>query len=122
MIDCEEFQEAMTMPIGPTNTFVLVRKSDVNPLSTFFIPKPQYTFPVQTSHFHIQLDHNKDIQTSCTCSSAVKVFHDQKNEYITDNEKLNSFNKSNSCESSTSSSSYQWYQARKVIKGFKYFR
>ncbi|XP_051173086.1 MAD2L1-binding protein-like [Leptopilina boulardi] len=115
IVDCDAFQEALNLPIGPTNTFVLVRKSDANQLSTFFIPKPQYSFPLQSSSFHIRLDHSKDFQINCRCSSAIKVFHDSRKEFLLD---LNLFDKSNSCESTR----YQWYQARKVIKGFKFFR
>lgn len=118
MVACDEFQDAINLPIGPTNTFVLVRKRDVNQLSNFFIPKPQYSFPLQASSFHIRIDHSKNIQMNCRCSSAVKIFHDSKSDYHMENENLNSSNQSSSCNSS----SYQWYQARNVIKGFKFFR
>ena len=119
MIESEDFQNAMTLPLGPTNTFVLLQKSDTNQISEFFIPKPQYTLPAQASCFRIRFEHSEDIQLNCYCPGLVDIFYDSRNEYHIENNYSTTFNELNY---SKPSESYQWYQSREVIKGFKFIR
>ena len=119
MIECDEFQNAMTLPLGPTNTFVLVQKSDTNLISEFFIPKPQYALPVQVPCFRIRIDNCQGVQTNCLCPSAVNVLHDSRSEYHIESEDFNILNEPSKC---IPSAPYQWYQSREVIKGFKFLR
>ncbi|KAK0082264.1 hypothetical protein PV325_010764 [Microctonus aethiopoides] len=118
LIECPEFQEAMTAPLCPTNTFVLVQKSDSNPKSEFFLPKPQYTPPIQTTTcISIKFYHNEDIPMACTCSSIVKVYNDNESNQNNDcnlSDKIDDFTKTKA--------PYLWYQSRAIVKGFKYSR
>ncbi|XP_015117633.1 MAD2L1-binding protein [Diachasma alloeum] len=111
VIECQEFQEAMTVPLGPTNTFVLLQKSDSNPKSDFFLPKPHYSPNSQTSSFCIRL-HHKEIVEDCQCSSVVRPYYDNpkdRPEEIAE-------------EKQEIVAPYLWYQSREVVKGFKYQR
>lgn len=115
IIECEEFQEAMSVPLGLTNTFVMLQKSDTNSISDFFLPKPQYMPPTQaTTCFAIKLSHAAEMEMNCDCKNAIKVYHDLphgKSEEDFDDEQPNR----NDCP-------YLWYQSREVIKGFKFSR
>ncbi|CAL7949598.1 unnamed protein product [Xylocopa violacea] len=117
MLECSEFQDALTLPLNPTNTFVLIQKSDTNSMSEFFLPKPQYVPPVKTSNcFVIKLQHNDQIK--CNCADVVKVYNEvSESNYnkSTDVEFINNLNVNAHVP-------YQWYQSREVIKGFKFLR
>lgn len=119
MLECDEFQEAMSTPSSITNTFIMLKKRDNNPVSDFFIPKPQYVLPTQsTSCFKIRLCQNDSVDTQCTCRTLVKVYHDScKIHAAEDNHEDNiqyiQRDISTQC-------SYRWYQSKQIIKGFKY--
>ena len=120
MLECSEFQDAITAPLNPTNTFVLIQKSDSNSVSEFFLPKPQYMPAVKASNsFVIKLRHNDKIQTSCNCIEIVKVYNEVSEASSDKDMDVRFVNKSNE---NISNAPYQWYQSREVIKGFKYLR
>lgn len=105
----------MTLPQGPTNTFVLVQKSDSNTKSDFFLPKPQYAPPIQTSTcVTIKIQHNESINANCTCLNIVKIHHDN-DESSVDDIPMNIIK-------NCTKKPYLWYQSKEVVKGFKYIR
>lgn len=110
----------MTVPVGLTNTFVLLQKSDRNPKSEFFLPRPQYNPTMQMATcFSIKLTHKQSHSTGCTCSSIVKVYHDN----ITDNSDTNLHDELDKIElPAVDDIPYVWYQSKDVVKGFKYTR
>lgn len=115
MLECDEFQEAMSIPSSITNTFVMLKKSDANSVSEFFLPKPQYTPPTQNvNRFKIKLCQNNQADVQCNCRTLVKVYHDS---YKTMNED------DVQCTQNDSPvhSSYRWYQSKQIIKGFKFY-
>lgn len=117
MLECDEFQEAMSVPLSVTNTFIMLMKRESNPISDFFVLKPQYTLPMQTSNFNIRLCQDNEVDTQCTCRTLVEVFHDScKIHTAEDNEDEVQCTQYNS----STQSSYRWYQSNQVIKGFKY--
>lgn len=99
----------MTLPLKPTNTFVLVQKKDPHKISEFFVPKPQFKYSFNVSSFHIKLNSN-DNQISCNCENLIKVYQDS---LSTNNSQSNDLR---------SQVQYQWYQSKEVFKGFKFFR
>lgn len=104
-----DFQDEMTLPLKPTNTFVLVQKKDPHKVSEFFVPKPQFKFSSNINSFHIKLNCGDNSQP-CNCENLIKVFQDS---FLTNNSQSNDLR---------SSVQYQWYQSREVFKGFKFLR
>lgn len=124
--ESREFQEAMTLPLSPTNTFILVQKSDSNRVSEFFLPKPRYALPTGTagSRFHIQFCDQDQYDWDCDCGNAVRVYQDSDSS-CSDLATSQSMTRQNSPEGRLAwceDSAYQWYQSRDVIKGFKFSR
>lgn len=117
MLECDKFQEAMSTPLSLTNTFIMLKKKDSNPISDFFVPKPQYMLPTQTISFNIKLCQNNQVDTQCTCRTLVKVYHDSHKIHAAEN---NEDDVQYSQRNSSSQSLYRWYQSKQVIKGFKY--
>ncbi|XP_011707225.1 PREDICTED: MAD2L1-binding protein-like [Wasmannia auropunctata] len=116
MLECDEFQKAMDVPLNMTNMFVMLRKSDSNSVSDFFLPKPQYVPPAQaTSCFRIRLCHGDQVDVQCSCRTLVEVYHDSCETYL-ENEDDVQYTQYNS----STQSSYRWYQSKQIIKGFKY--
>ncbi|XP_046750878.1 MAD2L1-binding protein-like [Diprion similis] len=121
-----EFQEAMALPLMPTNTFFLLQKSDSNKVSEFFVPKPRYTVSNVTagSRFHLKLSHKSQEMWNCNCKNTVSVYRDRDVSY------LESAPSQNTAENGSTEkmfegiqdSIYQWYQSRDIIKGFKFSR
>ncbi|XP_068981461.1 MAD2L1-binding protein [Bombus flavifrons] len=120
MLECPAFQDALTLPLHPTNTFVLIQKSDSNSVSEFFLPKPLYVPSKQNSnYFVIKLQHKDQVKIDCNCINVVKVYNEvsESNTNIDkDTEFLNNSNVS------ITHGPYQWYQSKEVIKGFKFIR
>ncbi|XP_046835980.1 MAD2L1-binding protein-like [Vespa velutina] len=119
MMECTEFQDAMTLPLGPTNTFLLLQKSHNNSISNFFLPKPHYIPSIQTSQtFRIKLLYNNQLDIDCNCRNLVKVYRELTNPCKNDS--------TMQCEKQSNEQIVQapflWYQSREVIKGFKYVR
>ncbi|KAF7382448.1 hypothetical protein HZH68_015367 [Vespula germanica] len=120
MMECKEFQDAMTLPLGPTNTFFLLQKSDNNSLSNFFLPKPNYIPSIQTSQsFRIKLLHNNQLDIDCNCTNLVKVYRELANTNFKDDSIMQCKEQSNE---QIVQAPFRWYQSREVIKGFKYVR
>ncbi|TGZ56508.1 Uncharacterized protein DBV15_07124 [Temnothorax longispinosus] len=116
MLECDEFQEAMNVPLNMTNMFVMLRKNDSNSVSDFFLPKPQYVPPMQTaSCFRIKLCQSDQADMRCNCRTLVKVYHDSCKTYL-ENEDDVQYTQYNSA----TQSSYRWYQSKQIIKGFKF--
>ncbi|XP_071558919.1 MAD2L1-binding protein isoform X2 [Temnothorax nylanderi] len=116
MLECDEFQEAMNVPLNMTNMFVMLRKNDSNSVSDFFLPKPQYVPPMQTaSCFRIKLCQSDQVDMQCNCRTLVKVYHDSCKTYL-ENEDDVQYTQYNSA----TQSSYRWYQSKQIIKGFKF--
>lgn len=121
MLECSEFQDALTLPLNPTNTFVLIQKSDNNTVSDFFLPKPQYIPPIHTSnYFIIKLQYNDQRKLNCNCIDIVKVYNEISESNIESKNKDIEF--LNNSRINTTHMSYQWYQSKEVIKGFKFLR
>ncbi|KAK1118374.1 hypothetical protein WN51_04774 [Melipona quadrifasciata] len=120
VLECSEFQAALSLPLSPTNTFVLMQKSDNNLVSEFFLPKPQYIPSNQSSnYFVIKLQHNDQVRLNCNCINAVKVYNEVSESDITRSKDIEFLSKSNV---SIVHVPYQWYQSREVIRGFKFLR
>ncbi|XP_017883013.1 MAD2L1-binding protein [Ceratina calcarata] len=120
MLECSEFQDALTSPLKPTNTFVLIQKSDNNSVSEYFLPKPQYIPPIQISnYFVIKLQYNNAINEICNCMNLVRVYNDVPEPGDCKRKDVEFLQKS---DTGTRSVSYQWYQSREVIKGFQFLR
>ncbi|KZC06209.1 PREDICTED: MAD2L1-binding protein [Dufourea novaeangliae] len=120
MIGCSEFQDAISLPLNPTNTFVLVQKSDRNSVSEFFLPKPQYVPPIRSSNcFVIKFHHNNQVKIDCNCTDIVKVYNEV---CESDSNKDGDINVLNNSNEIIKNIPYQWYQSREVIKGFKFIR
>lgn len=120
MLECSEFQDALASPLNPTNTFVLIQKSDSNSVSEFFLPKPQYAPPVHVSnYFVIKLQHNDTINDICNCMSLVRVYNDVSEP---SDRKRKSVEFVKNSDAGARPVSYQWYQSKEVIKGFQFLR
>lgn len=117
ILKCEEFQDAMALPLGTTNTFIMLEKSDCNTTSEFFLLKPQYSPPVTC--FRIKLHHSDQAKLDCNCIDMIKVYHEVSES--SDKETAESRFLRNS-EGKIIQAPYRWYQSKEVIKGFKYFR
>ncbi|KAL0118690.1 hypothetical protein PUN28_009390 [Cardiocondyla obscurior] len=117
MLECDEFQQAMNDPLNMTNMFVMLRKSDSNLVSDFFLPKPQYVPPVQAvNSFRIKLCQNDKVDVQCNCRTLVKVYHDSCKTYSENEDDVQYTQYNNSTQSS-----YRWYQSKQIIKGFKFY-
>ncbi|KAL7294720.1 hypothetical protein TKK_0012014 [Trichogramma kaykai] len=118
MLNCEEFQQEMTVPLGLTNTFVLVQKRDSRKISEYFVPKPQFNFSSQnTASFLIKLNYNGGNEFNCNCGNLIRVFNDfDQNCYDDDSENVEK------CDNDISEIPYQWYQSKDILKGFKFLR
>jgi len=117
MLECDKFQKAMNVPLNMTNMFVMLRKSDSNLVSDFFLPKPQYVPPIQTTNcFRIKLCQSDQINMQCNCRTLIKVYRDSCKAYL-ENEDDVQYTQYNS----STQSSYQWYQSKQIIKGFKFY-
>ena len=120
MLECSEFQDALTSPLHPTNTFVLIQKSDSNAVSEFFLPKPQYIPPIHTSnYFVIKLQHSDQVKVDCNCIDIVKVYNEVSDCNTNKGRDIQLLNNSNG---NNTHSPYCWYQSKEVIKGFKFIR
>ncbi|KAG7200120.1 hypothetical protein KM043_000562 [Ampulex compressa] len=118
MLQCTELQEELMLPLSPTNTFVLLQKTDSNSVSEFFLPKPQYTPASPTSTcFRIKLQHNSQVIPQCNCVEIVKVYDEVSDTAIAERKEVQTA-ESNALDQA----SYIWYQSKEVIKGFKYAR
>lgn len=118
-MECTEFQDSMTLPLGPTNTFILLQKSDNNSISNFFLPKPHYVPSIQTSQsFRIKFLYNSQLDIDCNCTNLIKVYRDLGNP-CKDNSTMQCEKQSNE---EIVQAPFRWYQSREVIKGFKYVR
>lgn len=105
-----DFQDEMTVPLKPTNTFVLVQKKDPHKISKFFVPKPQFKYSSNVTSFHIKLNCSENNEFSCNCENLIKVYQD-------------SFSTNNSESIDLRSQvQFQWYQSKEVFKGFKFLR
>ncbi|GAB1863624.1 MAD2L1-binding protein [Camponotus japonicus] len=117
LLECDEFQEAMNIPLSMTNMFIMLKKNDGNSASDFFLPKPQYILPTQqsTSCFRIKLCQSDQVNIECNCESLVAVYHDSFKIQLEDedNVQYTQYNSSNQFL-------YQWYQSKQIIKGFKF--
>ncbi|XP_012273387.1 MAD2L1-binding protein [Orussus abietinus] len=123
MIACSEFQEAVASPLGPTNTFILLHKSDSNVISEFFLPKPQYAPPVRVPmSFRIKFQLSESFKTSCNCMALVKIYHESSREHVIERLTLQSKESLESDAYHSTMAPYQWYQSREIIKGFKFIR
>jgi len=117
MLECDKFQKAMNVPLNMTNMFVMLRKSDSNLVSDFFLPKPQYVPPIQTTNcFRIKLCQSDQVDMQCNCKTLIKVYRDSCKAYL-ENEDDVQYTQYNS----STQSSYQWYQSKQIIKGFKFY-
>ncbi|CAD1480236.1 unnamed protein product [Heterotrigona itama] len=120
ILQCPEFQAALSLPLSPTNTFVLIEKSDNNLVSEFFLPKPQYIPSNQSSnYFVIKLQHNDQVRLNCNCINVVKVYNEVSESDTNRSKDIEFLSKSNV---SIVHVPYQWYQSREVIRGFKFLR
>ncbi|KOC64730.1 hypothetical protein WH47_00233 [Habropoda laboriosa] len=119
MLECSEFQDALNSPLNPTNTFVLIQKSDSNSMSEFFLPKPQY-IPSKhtTNYFVLKLKYKDEIKIDCNCADIVKIYNEESETY-TNGEDIGFLNNSSV---NIPHAPYQWYQSKEVIKGFKFLR
>ncbi|XP_008549162.1 uncharacterized protein LOC103572360 [Microplitis demolitor] len=119
LVECPEFQEAMTVPLGLTNTFVLIQKSDTNNKSDYFLPKPQYNLPAHSgSCFTVKLYHDDDFILDCKCLSLVRIYHDQLENNV-DSDDVEKIDRRDCIEAEAS---YFWYQSKEFVKGFKFLR
>ncbi|XP_018373104.1 PREDICTED: MAD2L1-binding protein isoform X1 [Trachymyrmex cornetzi] len=117
MFECDEFQKAMNAPLNMTNMFIMLKKSDSNSVSDFFLPKPQYVPSVQTAGcFKIKLCQSDQVEIRCNCRTLIKVYHDSCMTYLENEDDVQYTQYNNSTQSS-----YQWYQSKQVIKGFKFY-
>ncbi|XP_011498727.1 PREDICTED: uncharacterized protein LOC105362892 isoform X2 [Ceratosolen solmsi marchali] len=113
IIKSTEFQDEMIIPLGLTNTFVFVRKKDPYKISEFFIPKPQFSLSSQnTNSFRIKLNYNENNRLNCDCDNFIKVYHDSQNKIYLKKDYIE--------EKFNSEITYQWYQSKEVLKGFKF--
>ncbi|XP_043511903.1 MAD2L1-binding protein isoform X2 [Frieseomelitta varia] len=104
ILECPEFQAALSLPLSPTNTFVLIQKSDDNLVSEFFLPKPQYIPSNQSSnYFVIKLQHNDQVRLNCNCMNLVKVYNEVSESDTTRSKDTEFLNKSNHCVENYSS-------------------
>lgn len=117
MLECNEFQEAMNIPLNMTNMFVMLRKSDSNSVSDFFLLKPQYVPPMQmASCFRFKLCQSDQVDVQCNCRTLVKVYHDSCETNLENEDDVQYTQYSSSTQSS-----YRWYQSKQIIKGFKFY-
>jgi len=117
MFECDEFQKAMNTPLNMTNMFIMLKKSDNNSVSDFFLPKPQYVPPIQTvGCFKIKLCQSDQVKMQCNCRTLVKVYHDSCKTYLENEDDVQYTQYNNSTQSS-----YRWYQSKQIIKGFKFY-
>jgi hypothetical protein len=115
MLECTEFQDEMTIPLEHTNTFVLVHKKDPYQISRFFIPKTQFSLSsLNANLFHIKLNYNENHELKCNCDNLIKVHHDSPKKTYRE--------KNCNTENVDTEVTYQWYQSKEVIKGFKFLR
>ncbi|XP_012523357.1 MAD2L1-binding protein [Monomorium pharaonis] len=117
MLECDKFQEAMNVPLSMTNMFIMLRKSDSNSVSDFFLLKPQYVPPNQTANrFKIKLCQSDQVDMQCDCRTLVKVYRDSCETCLENEENDVQYTQYNS----STESSYRWYQSKQIIKGFKF--
>ncbi|XP_003702673.1 MAD2L1-binding protein [Megachile rotundata] len=120
ILECSEFQDALTTPLNPTNTFVLIQKSDSNAVSEFFLPKPQYMPPTHKSNYFVfKLQHSDELKMDCNCIDIVKVYNEVSEHNTNKSKDIQFLNNSNI---NTTHCPYRWYQSKEVIKGFKFLR
>ncbi|KAK2576445.1 hypothetical protein KPH14_005777 [Odynerus spinipes] len=120
MMECSEFQDVMTLPLGPTNTFLLLQKSDNNSISSFFLPKPQYISPMQTTpSFRIKLLQKNQFNIDCNCANLVQIYREMASPCNKDDSTVQFQEHSHE---QTVQAPFRWYQSREVIRGFKYIR
>lgn len=117
ILESSEFQDAMSLPLGPTNTFVMLEKSDCNSTSDFFLLKPQYSPPVTC--FRVKLHQSNQTKLVCNCIDMVKVYHELSES--ADNQTAESCLLRNP-DGEIMQAPYKWYQSKEVIRGFKYIR
>ncbi|XP_066599820.1 MAD2L1-binding protein-like isoform X3 [Prorops nasuta] len=83
MMECSDFQEAMSNPLGPTNTFILLSKNDSNNASEFFLPKPHYNLPPHAStRFRIVLKYNNEVNAQHDSSNLFRLYKDISTESV----------------------------------------
>ena len=120
MLECEEFQNEMTLPMGLTNTFVLVHKQDSRKVSEFFLPKPHFTLLTQnTSSFYIHLNYRENNQFQCNCRNLITVYNDSERHYENDMNEAKPLKKDLRQDLNVP---YQWFQSKDIFKGFKFLR
>lgn len=121
MLECEEFQKAMDIPLNVTNMFVMLRKRDINPISEFFLLKPQYVPPTHnhiqnTSCFKIKLCQKDLLDMQCNCRTLVQVYDDSCETHLENDDDDVQYSQYDS----STRASYRWYQSKQIIKGYKF--
>ncbi|XP_046433957.1 MAD2L1-binding protein-like [Neodiprion virginianus] len=121
-----DFQEAMALPLMPTNTFFLLQKRDCNKVSEFFLPKPRYAITNATagSRLHLKLSHKSQEMRNCNCKNTVSVYRDRDASYseLAPSQNTDGHHSTEKIFEGGQDSIYQWYQSRDIIKGFKFSR
>ncbi|XP_033339231.2 MAD2L1-binding protein [Megalopta genalis] len=121
MLECSDFQDAISSPMSLTNTFVLIEKSDGNSVSEFFLPKPHYTLPVKNANcFTFKLHNNNHINMDCNCIHLVKIYNDLSSESNSKKDSNREF--LNNLNEDIENIPYRWYQSKEVVTGFKFLR
>lgn len=120
-MESSEFQEAMALPLNPTNTFFLLKKSDSHELCEFFLPKPQYEPPSSNQTcFRIKFQSNENMIKSCNCMNLVRVYNEFKDEEIMDRSNVQLLKYKTNYQNT--GIPYTWYQSKEVLRGFKFSR
>ncbi|XP_014218416.1 uncharacterized protein LOC106646799 [Copidosoma floridanum] len=128
IFQCPEFQDEMALPLGLTNTFILLHKDDPRGISEFFVPKPQFSVPShKTTTFHIKLEYTVDILDDCKCGRRVPVCRDGVRKFFTHQISYLFRNQDHDSEDVTKKNKFNsdlplnlaWYQSKEVFKGFK---
>ncbi|XP_078034396.1 MAD2L1-binding protein [Augochlora pura] len=121
MLECSDFQDAISTPMSLTNTFVLIEKSDRNSVSEFFLPKPSYALPVKKVNcFTFKLSNNNHINMDCNCIHVLKIYNDLPSDSNSKEDSNIEFLKN--LNENIENMPFQWYQSREIIKGFKFVR
>ncbi|XP_003428196.1 MAD2L1-binding protein isoform X1 [Nasonia vitripennis] len=151
ILECSEFQEELSTPLLPTNTFVLVQKRDPNKTSEFFILKPQFALPSRNmACLNIRLNYDENQTLNCECKRMRPNFyvyndsfevsagrHINMGQHIPWNNLFKSrlregefrtrhsftdHSKMKKSRNNESNLPYLWYQSKEVFKGFKFIK
>ncbi|OXU28257.1 hypothetical protein TSAR_001085 [Trichomalopsis sarcophagae] len=152
ILGCSEFQEELSTPLFPTNTFVLVQKRDPKKTSEFFIPKPQFALPSRNmACLNIRLNYDENQTFNCECKRMrpdFPVYNDnfkvlrghcvymgqhmtwsnpfksrlREGEFRTRHSCTEDHSKMKKSLNNESNLPYLWYQSKEVLKGFKFIK